>query len=165
MTTADQILRFESLLAPFALEFLHLEEGRSDAVVPPARFHQAVEALVSGRWGYLAAITGLDAPAGAEAPGQVIGLYQFCEGAAVGTIRVSLPYDQAQLPSICDLIPSATLYEREFIEMFGVTITDTPDPSRLLISDDWPDGVYPLRKSFTSLEEIGAAKPGEAHES
>jgi Ni,Fe-hydrogenase III component G len=32
--------------------------------------------------------------------------------------------------------------------MLGLTVTGTPDPSRLFLPDDWPDGVYPLRKDF-----------------
>ena len=39
----------------------------------------------------------------------------------------------------------------ELIEMFGFVIEDTPDPARLLLPDDWPDGVYPLRKAFEGL--------------
>jgi Ni,Fe-hydrogenase III component G len=62
-----------------------------------------------------------------------------------------VPYHDPRLPSICPLIPSATLYERELIEMFGFVIEDTPDPARLLLPDDWPDGVYPLRKAFEGL--------------
>ena len=33
------------------------------------------------------------------------------------TLRVSVPYDAARIPSICHLIPSATLFERELGEM------------------------------------------------
>ena len=34
----------------------------------------------------------------------------------------------------------------------GFVIEGTPVPDRLVLPDDWPDGVYPLRKSFTGLE-------------
>ncbi|NTV37174.1 MAG: NADH-quinone oxidoreductase subunit C, partial [Anaerolineaceae bacterium] len=79
-------------------------------------------------------------------------LYTFFEGAAVANMRVSLSYDKPVLPTICDIIPSATLYERELMELFGVTIDGTPSLDRLILSDDWPEGVYPLRKSFTGLD-------------
>jgi Ni,Fe-hydrogenase III component G len=51
----------------------------------------------------------------------------------------------------------ATLYERELIEMFGITIEGTPNTDKLLLPDDWPAGVYPLRKEFTGF----ATKPAE----
>jgi Ni,Fe-hydrogenase III component G len=50
--------------------------------------------------------------------------------------------------SVCSIYPSATLAERELMEMFGIIIEDTPNKDRLLISDDWPAGVFPLRKDF-----------------
>jgi Ni,Fe-hydrogenase III large subunit len=33
-------------------------------------------------------------------------------------------------------------------DMFGLTATGHPDPRRLVMHDDWPDGVFPLRKDF-----------------
>jgi Ni,Fe-hydrogenase III component G len=40
--------------------------------------------------------------------------------------------------------------------MFGITVENIPDPRRLVLPDDWPDGQYPLRKdwSFERPEEI-----------
>jgi Ni,Fe-hydrogenase III component G len=154
MSRADDLLiEAENIVRPWAIEFDHPESDRLDATIRPDNLKLVVAALVEEKWGYLAAITGLDvAPEGVN-PGQVEGLYQFCEGAAVLTVRVRVPYTSAELDSICDLIPAATLYEREFIEMLGVKLRGTPNESRLLLSDDWPDGVYPLRKSFTGLNE------------
>ena len=78
-------------------------------------------------------------------------LYHFCQGAAITTLRVSAPYSNPHIPSVCSLIPSATLYERELMELFGFVCDNTTDPTRLVLPDDWPDGVYPLRKSFTGF--------------
>jgi Ni,Fe-hydrogenase III component G len=68
------------------------------------------------------------------------------------------PADKAgpHLPSICSVIPGAILYEREVQDMFGIIVDDIPDPRRLLLSDDWPDHNYPLRKDwkFDRPEEI-----------
>ena len=113
---------------------------------------------------YLSAITGLDlnpAPAPAEQTGatdqaeaavnNLEVLYHFCSGAAVLTLRVKVALTNPVIPSVCTVIPSASLYEREVMELFGIHFTGTPDTSRLLLSDDWPQGVYPLRKSFTGL--------------
>jgi Ni,Fe-hydrogenase III component G len=32
--------------------------------------------------------------------------------------------------------------------MFGNTVAGTPNTARLFLPDEWPDGVYPLRKDF-----------------
>jgi len=67
-------------------------------------------------------------------------------------VRVLLPYSQAAIPSICSVLPAASLYERELMEMFGIDVQGTPVTQKLLLPDDWPDGVYPLRKSFTGFQ-------------
>jgi Ni,Fe-hydrogenase III component G len=137
--------------------------SRLDVTLPPRELKSAVGILKKAHWGYLSAITGLDHPASAPTgqdsanplvpDGTIEVLYQFCEGAAVLTLRVSVPYSAAIIPSICSIIPYATLYEREAMELFGVNFKNTPDSDRLVLPDDWPVGVYPLRKSFTGFTD------------
>ncbi|HOJ26461.1 MAG TPA: NADH-quinone oxidoreductase subunit C, partial [Candidatus Saccharicenans sp.] len=55
---------------------------------------------------------------------------------------------QPVLPSICEIIPGAILYERELQDMFGITVQNIPDGRPLLLPDDWPAGNYPLRKDW-----------------
>jgi NADH:ubiquinone oxidoreductase subunit C len=167
MDAQQTLMTAEALLQPFTVGAASHAPGRIDAVVHREDLGAAVRALVDARWGYLAAITGLDhpwpkAPKTTPKPGETAlaaaqagpvedrleALYHFVNGAAVATLRVSVPYHDAKLPSICPLIPSATLYERELQEMLGFIVEGTPDPGRLLLPDDWPDGVYPLRKAY-----------------
>ncbi|TLN19844.1 NADH-quinone oxidoreductase subunit C, partial [bacterium] len=133
------------------------EAARCDVVIERQNLLAAIQAVKDAGWGYLSAITGLDSAAPAPAEGQpaVEGklevLYHLCSGPVVLTLRVSLPYDDAFLPSVCGLLPYATLYERELMELFGVRIEGTPNSDRLVLPDEWPDGVYPLRKAFTGF--------------
>lgn len=155
----------ENLLKPFAQTITRPEDFRLDVILKRENLINAVEALVNAHWGYLSAITGMDLPYSAlvhitegeeeltEEEDHVRVLYHFSEGAAVTTLRVTVPYSDARLPTVCNLIPTATLYERELMEMFGVIVENTPNPDHLLLTDDWPQGVYPLRKSFTGLEK------------
>jgi len=156
MTDAGDLLgQAELILRPWAQDFSHPEENRMDVLLTPDHLKMAVRTLINARWGYFAALTGLDLPALAGDPnteGHIEGLYHFCEGAAVLTLRVRVPYSHAVLDSICEIIPSASLYEREFVEMFGVTLLNLPPSVPLLLADDWPAGVYPMRKSFTGLK-------------
>jgi NADH:ubiquinone oxidoreductase subunit C len=163
---AEQIVATaETLLKPFAVgAFSHTPNG-IEAVVRREDLTAAVKTLVDARWGYLSAITGLDHPwPTAPKPGakplepapapagptedRLEALYQFVSGPVVATLRVSVTYHDTALPTICPIIPSATLYERELQEMFGFVVQGTPDTGRLLLPDDWPDGVYPMRKAF-----------------
>ena len=134
-----------ALLTPWAQDVKLPEPNRLDASVEMSDLVAATAALTEARWGYLTAITGLDL--GVEA-GAIEVLYHFCAGAAVVTLRVRTPRAAPSAPSICSIIPSAGLFERELSEMFGVTVVGIPNPDRLYLPDDWPAGVYPLRKDF-----------------
>ena len=52
------------------------------------------------------------------------------------------------IESITDLVPGANWAEREFRDAIGVRPDGHPDPRRLLLADDWPEGVFPLRRDF-----------------
>jgi NADH:ubiquinone oxidoreductase subunit C len=141
------------------------EAGRLDVSIKPEDIKPCVKALVEAKWGYLSAITTLDHPEYTTAEGStekvilpdkgsIELLYHFCESAAVLTLRVMLPYENAKMDSICEIIPSATLYEREAIELIGVELVGTPTVDHLLLPDDWPANVYPLRKAFTGLDKV-----------
>lgn len=173
MDTSGNLSAIEQLLQPWALRSNYPEDNRLDVYVTPANLKATVKALVEAHWGYLAAITGLDqppAPPQAEEatpaePGQegeIEVIYHFCHKALVVSLRVSVPYSAAKLPSVCDLIPSATLYERELMEMVGVQLVGTPSSDRLLLPDEWPENVFPLRKSFTGLNSLPKEQDGEA---
>lgn len=95
------------------------------------------------RLGILAAITGLDLGPG---DGHLELLYHFCQGAAVITLRLALPRDDATVPTLTEIIPSAESSERELAEMFGVRIRGLRPAGYLYLPDDWPAEVYPLRR-------------------
>jgi len=104
-----------------------------------------VVALRVKRLGWLSAITGIDP--GVEA-GTLEVLYHFTAGAAIITLRVRVPRDHPAVPTVSEVIPSAEVFERELHEMFGVEVIGLRNPDRLYLPDDWPDGVYPMRKDF-----------------
>ncbi len=140
------------LLSAWARETLMPEPNRMDVIIDAADIVAACEALIAHHWGYLSAMTGLDL--GVEA-GLLEVLYHFCHKAEVVTLRVRIPRDHPVLPSIYRVIPSVSFYERELIEMLGLTIEGTPNTDKLFLPDDWPDGVYPLRKDFTIADAQG----------
>ncbi len=167
--TQDVLRVAEKILRPFLPTATRPEPARLDVVVPRERLTEAASSLAEAHWGYLAAITGLDlaaprtpekiaeigspnaAPLAAGHADRLEALYHFCDDAAIVTLRVEIPYADPTVPTLCDVIPSATLYERELSEMFGITVVGTPVADKLLLPEDWPAGVYPMRKSFTGL--------------
>ena len=61
-------------------------------------------------------------------------------------LRVAVPADDPVVPSLTPLWPGANFFEREVFDMFGITFTDHPDMTRILMPDEWIG--YPLRKDF-----------------
>ncbi len=174
--TINALQAAEEMLSPYNLQMQRPEEFRLDVLVPGSLLLDLVAVIIEKQWGYLSTITGLDHPAeekqeafdrqwkqqegdihsGDEHEGSIEVLYHFCNGAAVLTLHVWVSYSNPVVPSVFNLMPSAMLYERELAEMFGVQILDNPYANEhLLLPEDWPENVYPLRKSFTGLEDTG----------
>ena len=61
-------------------------------------------------------------------------------------VRVQVPGDDATLPSLYDLYPGTEAMEREAYDMVGVVFGGHPDPSRILMPEDWIG--HPLRKDY-----------------
>lgn len=68
-------------------------------------------------------------------------------------LKVAIPKNDPKVPSITDILVGASLFERETYELMGIFPEGHPNPARLLLDYDWPEGLYPLRKSET-LESI-----------
>jgi NADH-quinone oxidoreductase subunit C len=61
-------------------------------------------------------------------------------------LEVTLDVDDAHVPSIVELYPTADWHERETWDMFGVVFDGHPALTRILMPDDW-DG-HPQRKDY-----------------
>ena len=63
-------------------------------------------------------------------------------------LRVQVPAADPVLPTLFDLWPGAENLEREVQDMFGVSFEGHPDPTRILMPEDWVG--HPLRKDYDS---------------
>ena len=61
-------------------------------------------------------------------------------------LEVALDVDDAHVPSVVELYPTADWHERETWDMFGVVFDGHPALTRILMPDDW-DG-HPQRKDY-----------------
>lgn len=97
---------------------------------------------------HLSTITGLDL-------GEKIELiYHIVQvNSIVVSIKINIPKIDSRTYSVSDIYVTAELYEREVHDLLGVRFEGHPDLSRLILPEDWPDNLYPLRKD-TTLDQV-----------
>ena len=78
-------------------------------------------------------------------------LYHFADdkGGFVISLRAIIrEKNDPHIDTITTVTESACWIEREMHELFGIEFNGNLDLRPLLLPDDWPKGVYPLRKNF-----------------
>jgi NADH:ubiquinone oxidoreductase subunit C len=78
---------------------------------------------------------------------------------AVVSFRAYLDKKKLVIDSITPIMKGAEWIEREIHELFGVDFNGHPNLKPLLLPDDWPKGLYPLRRDYK--EEDYTAKMQE----
>jgi NADH-quinone oxidoreductase subunit C len=130
--------------------------SRGQAVLHPARedYVELVRSLREQGWWTCVDLCGVDylgyagtreLPPGtrAERFEVVVSLLNHAERSRL-RLRVQVPQDDPTLPTLFALHPGVENPEREVFDMFGIAFTDHPDPSRILMPDEWEG--HPLRK-------------------
>lgn len=62
------------------------------------------------------------------------------------TVKALVDANTREYPSVTPRVPAAVWGEREVRDMYGLIAVGLPDERRLVLPDDWPDDLYPLRK-------------------
>ena len=85
---------------------------------------------------------------GVDTPEAIEILYHFAFDKLnkILTVRVPVPKERCEIESIAPIIAGANWIEREIAELLGVNFLNHPNPKRLLLAEDWPEGKYPLRQ-------------------
>ncbi|MDR3410337.1 MAG: hydrogenase large subunit [Formivibrio sp.] len=61
-------------------------------------------------------------------------------------VRALVDPNTLEFPSVTPRVPAAVWGEREIRDMYGLHPVGLPDERRLVLPDDWPEGLHPLRK-------------------
>ncbi|WP_372395855.1 hydrogenase large subunit [Azospirillum sp. HJ39] len=114
--------------------------------VKPSSLPDVVASLYYGHGGWLSVIVGNDERPlnGAYAVYYVLSMEAGARCHVV--VRCEVPADTLEYPSVTPRVPACVWGEREVRDMFGLRPVGLPDERRLVLPDDWPDELYPLRK-------------------
>lgn len=131
---------------PLVLETSHATNGIDlDVTVPVARVVEAVKILDDAMF-MIEAITGVDWLA--ERQLEVVYDFTHVESGERVALRVRIPRDQPELPTISHIYGGANWHERETHDFFGIIFTGHPQLIPLLLPED--ARFHPLRKDFTA---------------
>ncbi len=103
----------------------------------------------------IVAISGLDL-------GVNLGVYyHFRAQSGYYTIKAEVPKENPHIQTITDIVPGAAFHEREVNDLVGAVFDGHPSPGRLVLSENWPENVYPLRKDVIAnkVQLVPAKEP------
>ncbi len=115
--------------------FAELSLGQCDEV-----FDYAVKQM---RFSALSAITGLD-----RGDAFAVMYHLNRGGTIIFSITVGLNKDNPAVKTVTPYFPSADIYERELMDLFGIKIEGLASGDRYPLPDNWPKGEHPLRKDW-----------------
>ena len=114
--------------------------------VPTDMLPDVVEFLYYGRGGWLPNMVANDERPinGSYALYYLLSMEESDPGFVV--VRAEVDPDSMEYPSVTPRVPACVWSEREAFDMFGLRAQGLPDERRLVLPDDWPSNLYPLRK-------------------
>jgi Ni,Fe-hydrogenase III component G len=144
MSETELAGELRTMLGEAALEIRQPARNNIFITVKPEDVHGIVKTLWEGRGARFATVTGVDVTGGIE----LLYHFVFDERHAIVTLKTRVAKPFPEIESITPIIPAAEWIEREVHDLLGVKFRNHPRLERLILSDDWPDGVYPLRKDY-----------------
>ena len=99
--------------------------------------------------GRLATASGIDTRSGIE----ILYHFMFTKEYQLITVKTKVRKPSPEIESIATFLPAANWIEREMFDLLGLVFTNHPDPRRILMADDWPEGVYPHRRKYIEPKE------------
>ena len=76
------------------------------------------------------------------------------------SLRVKLAKDSPRVDSLTSVFLGVNWIEREMSELLGIEFVGHPDMRRLLLSEEWPKDVYPLRQDYQEWDESAVRDRG-----
>ena len=150
---------FERLREKFPGVAFHRAEGGAvrdlGIEVPADRLVEIATFLRDDRefeYAFLSWIAGVDWLPGEPRFEVVYGLLSLTHNARL-QLRVRVGEENARVPSVVSVWPTADWHERETYDFYGIEFTGHPDLRRILLPEDWVG--WPLRKdSPLGYEEV-----------
>lgn len=121
---------------------IKVSKRRVFVTVPSEVYKEVIHYLVEELgFNHVQTITGFDA-------GNFIEIMPHLGRGITVTVRTRIEKDRPVLSTITDIVPGASVHEREVHDLLGVVFEGHPNLTRIIVPEGWPENVYPLRKDY-----------------
>ena len=144
--------RVVTALGDMVLEVREQSLRRGWVRVDPARVREMARVMFHVVRGRLATVTGLEVRDGID----ILYHWALDADAYVVTVKALASRPALAIDSVGQDLPAADWIEREMHDLLGAEFRGHPDMRRLILADNWPEGVYPLRRGFKAPKSDAA---------
>jgi Ni,Fe-hydrogenase III component G len=87
----------------------------------------------------------------------VFACYRWAQDCLI--VRADLPAGDPSFPTLTGSYAPAFRFERQMRSLMGVVPAEHPDGRPWIAFEDWPEGVFPLRKGFDGSRALARTRP------
>lgn len=144
-----------------SLEVTELQDNRPVILVDPANLVSTVSTLQNKGLTHISTIIGLEEGEQLSALYPMSGQVKDTSLNKTVYVKTQVPMDNPMLETLVHLFPSIDVYERELTDLLGFQFKNIHVRDKLVLPDNFPDDMFPLRKEFTGkdlkdrLDELG----------
>lgn len=124
------------------LDFFKKNDRRYYIEVKPQEIVDCARILFEDLNFRLSTATGVDC----EKHIEILYHFSYDKTGEIVSLRVKLAKTKPEVDSLTKVLPAAEWIEREMWELLGINFIGHPNLKHLLLSEDWPEGKYPLRE-------------------
>jgi Ni,Fe-hydrogenase III component G len=142
---ADEVVEgIKSKFGDAIIEVFEKSPRRTYITVDPARLPDVAEYVYKDLGARFSIATGMHMEEAFEI------LYHFAMDAKDRflNLRVKLDLEKPSIETCARRVPATEWIEREMWELLGIEFRNHPDMRHLLLTDDWKEGNYPLRRDW-----------------
>ena len=144
MTREEALSRIKATLAMRLLAVHENSASRIFLDIAPDDVAETSHLMIDDLQARFQIATGVDTPTAIE----VMYHWALDQLGCVLTVRTRLDRENPEIESIAPFCAAAEWIEREMWELLGIRFCNHPDMRHLLLSEDWPEGKYPLRRDY-----------------
>lgn len=136
------VLQVKQKLGNKIIDFFEKNPRRYYVEVSPTDIIESAKILFEDLNFRFSTATGIDC----EKHIEILYHFSYDKTGEIVSLRLKLDKTKPEVDSLTKVFSAAEWIEREMWELLGINFIGHPNLKHLLLSEDWPEGKYPLRE-------------------